>query len=494
MEPMRPTLWQLAALIASLVLIALAPSSDSLWIDEGHTARFVQASSFSEMLTSLVSDVNSQAQMPGFVTAAWASGRLLGTSEWALRAQNILWGALGVLFLWHAGRLLGTCAPPLLFAVSPFVWFYLDEARPYGMQLGGAAALAAAMVRLVCLRRLDGATAALWLFGGWVTCVASMLGAFPFGAATLVGLFLIWRLRMPTDRKAIAVLAVCYAGLAVVGAYYALSVLRGAGGARLWSVGLGNIGLSVYELFGFAGLGPGRIEIREAGREGLTAVISLLAESALPLALLACLLVTCALLVFRIRRQPWQVLFLACSTIVVMGFFFLAGAAALAKWPFWGRHLAPLLPFIIVAITATCLGTNLPIWVGRTVLVAIGVCWLASSLSLRTMPRHAKDAYRQAATFAKSQLDANRTVWWAADEATGRYYNVPLSAEGTTGTARIVFAPDRKALDGIAVPDVIVLSRPDQFDERGAIREQLAAEGFRQTHRWIAFTVWERDK
>lgn len=492
MESSRQTPWHLAALIVSLVLVALAPSSDSLWIDEGHTARFVQAASFGDMLGAVVGDVNSQAQMPGFVAAAWVAGRVLGTSEWALRAQNILWGALGVLFLWHAGRLLGTCVPPLLFAVSPFVWFYLDEARPYGMQLGGAAALAAAMVRLVCLRRLDSTTAVLWLFGGWVTCAASMLGAFPFGAATLVALSLVWRLRLPTDRRAMVVMAVCYAGLAVLGAYYAWSVLRGAGGARLWSVGLGNIGFSVYELLGFAGLGPGRIEIREAGREGLGVVFSLLAGSAAPLALLGLLLAACSLLALRLHREPWRALFFTCLATVVLGFVSLAGAAAVAQWPFWGRHLAPLLPFIIIATTAACLGTSLPGWVGRTVLVAIGICWLASSLSLRTMPRHAKDAYRQAAAFAKSQLDAGRTVWWAADEATGRYYNVPLSDTGIAGTARIVFAPDTKALAGLAVPDVIVLSRPDQFDERGGIRETLAAQGFRQTHRWIAFATWER--
>jgi len=299
---------------------------------------------------------------------------------------------------------------------------------------------------------------------------------------------------MPIDRGARGLLFLCYAGLGLLAVYYAWSVQRGAGGARLWSLGIGNIGLAVYELLGFAGLGPGRIELREAGREGLMHVVRVLSDYLLPLGLLSVFLAAAGFLSLRLKRGIGREVFSLCLAVSFLGFLLLTGAAAAAKWPFWGRHLAPLLPFIVLTIATACTNTNAPRWAARAVLIGIATCWLASSLSLRLLPRHANDAYREAASFARSALEAGRTVWWAADEATGSYYDVPLSNNGSVGTARFVFAPYPSDLTNAGMPDAIVLSRPDQFDERGAIREWLSKHGYVRTNSWVAFTTWEHPR
>lgn len=483
---------EVVCLVVALILVALAPTGQTLWSDEGHSARFIATPNLVDVFSGLALDVNSQAQMPGYFLYGWAAGKVFGYSEWALRLPNILWGWLAVFAFFFLGRRFRAPFLPLLLAVSPFFCYYLDEVRPYAMQIGGAALICCVIARLAENRDVDMQTALAWLAGGWLLSISSMLGAFPFGAATLVAGWMIWRRRLPFSKPAVAVIVTCYAVLVLVGIYYLWSILRGAAGAKLWSVGLSNVVFAFYELLGFSGLGPGRFELREAAWQGTSAALAILGAHGVGLAGLALFLAAAVLVCLGVPKGTARAFLIPCLVIVIVGTAALVAAAAVVKFPFWGRHLSPLLPFLVAILGIGIANSRFPGVLRVAAFSGLAAFWLLSSLNLRFAERHGKDNYRAAAAFTKQQVAAGNTVWWIADDITGGYYKVPLGDDATAQHARFLFMPAKEAIDPLPPPRFIVLGRPSQFDRLGSVREYLAAHGFQKTTEWIAFTVWER--
>lgn len=481
-----------AILFLCAVVLAWAPSSQSLWIDEGHTAHFAQQADFQSVVDALTRDVNSQAQMPGYIVAAWSADKILGSSEWAMRAQNILWAWIALIFCWLTGRHLKIPWLPLLLTCSPFLWFYMDEARPYVMQIAGGSAMAYALSRFTISNAFDWAFALPWILGGLLMSTASMLGGFCFGAATLVVAFLAFRNRPGISRGVVLFLIGGYFVMLLLGAYFAWTVLRGAGGAKLWTVSIGNIAFAFYELLGFSGLGPGRLTLREAAKSGLGDAARALVPFALGLSGLGVLLGVVLLFASRCKPGVARAVLAANLATLVIGISTLAVAAYLAKWPFWGRHFAPFLPFMLVAIAAAIQGTRFPQVLRYTVLVGIFCFWSVSALSIRLLERHLKDDYRRGAQIASSAISSQKTTWWAADETTARYYQLPVSETADSQSALVLYMPEASRLNALAPPDTIVLSRPDQFDALGSIREYITTHGYQKTASFAAFTVWEK--
>ena len=138
---MRLTDSYLLFLWAALALVPLMPSSDSIWVDEAQTWRYARHATFADWRAEMASDRFSESQMPLGMFSAWVGARFLGTSEWAMRAPNMLWAAGSILIFAALGRAL--CQPflPLLLAVQPYLWFYTNEARPYALQIFSGAVL-----------------------------------------------------------------------------------------------------------------------------------------------------------------------------------------------------------------------------------------------------------------------------------------------------------------------------------------------------------------
>jgi len=85
---------------AALALVPLMPSSDSLWIDEAQTWRYARQPALAGWQAEMASDRFSESQMPLGMFSAWVGARFLGTSEWAMRAPNMLWAA-GSIFIFY---------------------------------------------------------------------------------------------------------------------------------------------------------------------------------------------------------------------------------------------------------------------------------------------------------------------------------------------------------------------------------------------------------
>src|ERR1043166_968039 len=149
----------------------LAVSGDSYWIDEASTLDKAIRPTVLAWWERLRWEANSNLQLPLYLLYAWGWNKLFGAGEWAMRAANIPWFLLAVVS-WS--RLFGGPARMAASAgrlLSAFAWFYVNEARPYAMQLGAACAVFATLVQFSRRGDLPGAPerARVWMLA--IGCV-----------------------------------------------------------------------------------------------------------------------------------------------------------------------------------------------------------------------------------------------------------------------------------------------------------------------------------
>src|SRR5581483_28750 len=120
---------------------------------------------------------------------------------------------------------------------------------------------------------------------------------------------------------------------------------------------------------------------------------------------------------------------------------------------------------------------------------------LASAVSLRVAPRHAKDDFRGAAALAGSALQQNERVWWCADGMGARFYGLPTdnqAARPDAGRAWLIRNPVLTTLSSQPPPDLVVVSKPDLYDAAGGTQEYLARNHYQVWRKLAAFTLWRR--
>jgi hypothetical protein len=487
----NPRIVWLLAIIGLLAAAFAAISSQSFWIDEAHTAWEAVQPTLPQWWREMVADHGSNLQMPLYMIYAWAWEKIFGHSEWWMRAANIPWLLLGLLAV-------GRRRPGLLVVAmaSPFIWYCMDEARPYAMQIGTSLLVFAA---LGCLsdehEAISPAKERLWVVllacGLVLLSGSSLLGM--VWAAAAVGAGLVgfpWKTSRGVVRSHWVVLLAAVPFLMGLAFYY-LWTLRS--GARAYSGALTdarNILFITYELLGFSGLGPGRFEIRTGGWAVFQAYL-------LPLVVYG------GLLVAVLWAATKRILKTVPRKTLIGGGLVLGGAALfllvvgyMQHFRVLGRHFAPLLVVVLWSIGA---GLS-ELWERRLLLarvLAVGfvVASLASCVSLRLASRHAKDDYRQAAAVARAALARGAVVWWNADKVAGQFYGVRLD-EPTGATAQggawLITNCTREALDRRPVPQLIVSSKADLYDATGALAGYVSRGGFKAAGDFPAFTLWTK--
>jgi hypothetical protein len=495
------TPWQRAAMFLglSLALGLVMVTGDSLWIDEGQTWHFARQPSLAAWLRELLHSSRSEAQMPLGMLQAWLGGKFLGLGEWQMRAVNLPWIALAGLAMGLIGHKLKNRFALALFLAHPFLWLYADEARPYAMQICAGAWLLWVWLGLQQDSVLTAGNTRLLASASCVGLGASLLFAFPLLAvfsvtalARLQGKFRLqggWRCRVP--------LAVLGLALILLSGYFVFTLRAGAGGARSWAVSPLNLVFCVYEAFGFSGLGPPRAELRELAR----VPARLMAELAQPgyAAGLGLFGLVCLALLRRIWQERHDWLVRRLVLVLVLGSGLLYGAAAAARFPFWGRHLAGLLPWVVVLMArAAAPPPGSAAWLkpgwSQGLLAAALIFGLgASSLIVRFGQAYRKDDYRTASALAQQALAAGEIVWWAADsEDTAAYYFIGRKQSPGGEQAHLVLCAGQNAEQLLAgpAPALVLLSKPDLYDSRGAVTSYLASHHYLLTRRLPAFTVW----
>jgi hypothetical protein len=513
----RSQAWLIIA-VMSCALLVLAPSDRSLWIDEGWSARMIMApGNLTQWWQMTLHDSAAMATQFGHSLTGFLLGHIFGYSEQGLRMANLVWAFAGVAAFALAGRKLGLPWLPLVFAANPFVGFYVDEVRPYAMQIAAGSWMMLAFLYITS-RETSAHSRTLWTNIFWLSSFvvysASVLGGFSIAAACCVAAAaLVISRQMPKKGFWIssAIWGVLLAALTVFYAYFIF--IEGKEASKQWNPGFLNVAFALYEMSGLMGMGPSRDAIRAAMKEGGVASLSRLF---LPhLIVIAAYIAVLAVAAYGVlkksdrdsaeRTQAFQL-----SAIVVLGLTLMLVAAYVTNWPFWGRHVSPLFPFAAVALA---LGFSVLGAVGRIGAVVWIVLMLGGSLHERFVRTGHTDDYRSAARIASEYVSAGKVVWWSAETLTPNYYNVfPLSAfehqtikqylpVGPSAWPRMqanslsqcysVLALSQEELAQLPAPHLVVTSKTDAWDPSGSLRLWLAEAGFVVTHTYPAFQIWQ---
>jgi len=477
-----------------LFVACLAISNQSFWIDEASTASKAQQTTFHNWWHEMFQNKGSDLQMPLYMFWTWVCEKFVGSSEIALRAANLFWFVPGfVALLCSLAR-----RPPLQLSVffvgtfSPFAWYYLDEARPYAMQMGTALLLFAVLCHWSEKPFSLPKTEPLWLWGFVIALFAlsgaSLLGMIWAGAAIVAAIFLLPKERLlQLTRDYIFVWLVAFVSLLALGFYYLWTLHTGGRASDAATTGWKNVAFTGYELLGLAGLGPGRLEIRDGGLQAFkpyalelglfTALIFILLSSGL-----LYLLQNCS------RKKIFSLTFVTASPAV-----FILAAGFILHFRVLGRHFAPLFPVVVFLLALGV--TNL--WRRHTiarivVLVFFAFCF-ASCLSLRFAERHARDDYRSAAMLGKIALGRGELVWWNADKQGALVYHLPVTNEPQiTNAAFLIANPDKEFARNLPKPDLVLVSKPDIYDNHNVLHNYLIQNNYHVERTLSAFTVWRK--
>jgi hypothetical protein len=468
----------------------LMVSSQSLWIDEGLTWLYARESSIRGWMGVLLSDRGSQAQMPFGMFAAWVAGNLFGLSEWQLRSVNVLWIALAGTAMGRLGQALRLPSLLPLFLVQPFVWYYANEARPYALMICVSAWLVALWALVHHERTLS--PRRLWATGAFATVGMGCSLLFSFGIAGFalaLGATVLVR-NIPLDRRHVLPITTTALAMAALMAYYAWTLARGVGGAKIWSVGVSNVAFGFYELLGFGGLGPPRNELREAARgSGQIATFMLQGGYAVGVVLLVASYLTLIPSIWKIRRDSLSLI--AAGALMVSTGALLA-ASVVVKFPFWGRHLAFSLPVVALLISKTQAAIQ-RVRLRYFLTFSLFGILLVSSLRQRFLPQYGKDDYRSASRMAAAALGSGKNVWWVADPNTARYYGVRAPGN-EAGAGGIWFSYENEGdPQNKPAPDLIFVSKPDIYDSRKMIRSYIEQHAYQPSDRVAAFQIYARN-
>jgi hypothetical protein len=489
-------------IITLLLLIVLMSGikSDSLWIDEAETANYALQPTFSEWQKVLISDAEANCQFPLYMLGIWEWEKITGPSEYALRAFNILFAMLAIAAFYLIGRELGFRYLWGIFLIQPFFWFYLNEARPYMLQLGSGAVLLAGLILLIKQKRES---------LGWVLFIAGTLLLFYSTLLSFVTLtfyylvlgVLIYHREIKIPKNWAYLLGLLAVMIIPGGVYYLETVLRGAQGARFWEISPMNFVWVYYELTGAIGLGPSVFKIRDMAHDLLRSGLSFQALSQFVYAGMLCgsLLLLFMTSAWKFKgRLPTRNLYSLLALIFIGSSMAFVALSILLHKAFWARHLAPLFPLYCL-ILYKCCSASFSSFKRSTVtgaLAAVSLLLLALSISSYLFSKeYIKDDNKKAAHMVLEALGKGQSVWWGAASQCAWYYGLPVSkGVSTSDHLKILYSPQGKDLASLGKPDIILLNnRYDIFDDKNSIRNFAKNNNYKlSADNLQVFTLWEQ--
>ncbi|MFC1843337.1 hypothetical protein ACFLZ5_00925 [Thermodesulfobacteriota bacterium] len=419
-------------LFAAILLMILPISSDSLWIDEGVTAWFASQGTFKDLLDALKTTSMAESLMPGYVIYMWVWVKAFGISEYSLRLSNLPF-IITVLFLFTKIPLNRVFKNTLILLTvfSPFLWFYMNEARSY------ISLFSFSTTSIVGLLFYFYGESKLQKIGPYLTLLSLLIGSFfnislGFVVFALIPTaFFIYRETKNKreyyliDWKIPIIFSIPF--FVVLGSYFYMTVAAGSGGRLQEGTGgpiFKHVVFCFYEFLGFAGLGPPRIFIREyPSFSTFTSYMPLLCTAA---ALMSFILFY---IIISYKKNDMSSRLLKNSYLCgfLAGFLSFFIFALAKNFTFYGRHVIFLYPFFIFAITYMVneIWEKKYLLMLRYVLIAsLLLILLVSGLQLRFSPKYFKDDYRAAVSGALLLGDNDDPIFWAADPYTGAYYGL----------------------------------------------------------------------
>jgi hypothetical protein len=506
-EPTRATrAAQVAAherfwLIVSLLLVLMVPHSQSLWIDEAYTLPYATDRTPTDVATRLAHDDGSEALMPFAMFSTWAAAKVFGTSELGLRWASALWVAVSVVLFWRLAIVLGSPWAVVIFACHPFLFYYGGEARPYATVIAMGTGVSLGFVMAVWADAPSLSGVVVFVTFGILLCATHALGVIPFAVSAIVLALTYFKRGWRPTWSMLLVLGAGLAVLLVLGSYYVFTLERGTENTLqgLWHFNPASALFSVYELLGFVGFGPGRFELRQLAMDGgvAEALSGFVRWTSLGGAwlLLVYLIIVVDFALGSISFRSRQGRFVLQVTGVLVGSMALAWMASVAiGTPLWGRHVAALLPWVVLFWTlALTTGNDVRRRLSGVLALSLATTYLASSLIVRFHPDHRRDDYRSAAQLATESADAGQVVWWSASSRCAKYYGVEFCDPSSVREQRCVYEAVNlltAEIERLPPADVVLMSKPELHDRRGHLSSWIEDQQLTPGRGFMAFDVY----
>lgn len=490
--------------------LGLAITHQSLWMDEGYTVWFASHKTFASFFASLIGPPGTprDPQMLFYLTYMWAWVKVFSASEWALRAANI---PFAILFMgtlaWASRRFLRLPNLWVLFCLSPFFWFYLNEARPYIALMAFSAVVIVALLAYL-MEPAEYKSSAPWccLIALLLALGTHILAAFLLPsmailtATTAAGDPIVRRNFMRDWSRAFCF---CLPAFIALGAFYVWVSPNGVPKAE-GEPGLANLAFVSYEFLGFAGLGPPRLELREEPH------LYMLARYWPWLTIGVAVMLTVGLTLFRTAPLK-MVRNLATSLLAGIGIALLI--SKIEHFRVLDRHLSMFFPMLLVTLMLWPRSASLSKhaqFAGAAALLGLGIVWGISDARLVFLRKYEKDSYRTASSIADARArSTGGEILWAADPRTARYYGIevtkgsgsskidenggfnrPVSNRATNATNWSIDEATAYLRDH-ATPAILVLNKVDIFDVKGAWRTLIQQQEPTEIAHPAGFSIYQ---
>lgn len=486
--------------LASFLVAICAISSGSLWVDEFGTWLLTRADSIPEWWTRFQTWPDSDSQIPLYHFYMYAWTQVFGTEAFAMRASNIGPFVIANLALLWPFRSRPAVAFPIIIAscLSAPIWYYLNEIRPYIMLYMGACLMVGATIEMMgSQNKAEPLGITAFCAGAVLASGASVLGIAWAGSAFLF-ILIYWlaiRKRPLNDLinrsyLTIAVAVLCIAGLI---AHDLRMLARGALPTLLHESNVLTLLFSFYTNVGLLGVGPGMLDMRANGVDALIPFIPIIAFSSILLGLV----IIGGMFEIRAMLEVRTITLLIGCILLPVVFTFALGLVL--RWRVLPRHLIPLAPLFSVLIAFGWA------WWWRRRLAGMALVLIStlmmgySSFSVRYAPRHAKDDYKHAAELAANELAREGLVWWVAEIRGAHYYGIPFVNDPlewpqarSNRRVQVVSEKTFSLLSTQEPPTLVLLSRPDTYDQQNVVSDYLSVNKYRLVQSFPAFTVWTR--
>jgi hypothetical protein len=480
-------------LSASILLSYFSITNQSLWIDEGVTVRLASYPSYSELLhTQLFNTTDdTQSHLPFYISYIWGWAKIFGISEVSLRMANFPFLMILLLTIkWGSRVIFNDKWIWSIALVSPFIWFYMNEARPYiGLMAFSSLSFISFFIYLTEPTHRNRLIPWLCLLGVYF---ASGMVSFNIFLIPLFLLTLLIQYKFNRDKWIIFLknwlwpILISIPFFIILCTWFVWAVIQRSSGdvietnlTYIKNPGILNVLFSMYEFIGFLGLGPPRNIMRAAP------VLNTFSSYVIPLSIgligwIVSFIVIVKSWYHDISGRIAILIKMFCIGIVIIFFICL-----LFHFRFWGRHLAmyfPIFLFIIIGSITDNPGIFRNNFHHRLALYLLVAIWLLSSVRLIYLPEYKKDDYRSAVSCAINAAGSMGSILWAADRNCGQYYGLTLFDELTpkriskvTSSSIAAYAVDwddekiDKAIHSCDYPIVIVIGKPDIHDKYGTL-------------------------
>ena len=493
-------------LVVTVTICSLATTEDSFWIDEGWSAWIVSLSSVGTLVQdTMLNCRDAIAQMPFYNFYIWFWARLFGMSEVALRLSNaplvlVLFLSIQIGSIKLFGRRFGW----MIIAVSPFLWFYMNEVRPYVAVMAFAGVATVSLLLYLDKPGLNRRCAPWFcLFSSFLLCGFHMLGIFLI-PTFITGLTLTNGLSREKWEKFFRdwcwPFIVFLPLFIILGSYFAWTLLVDAHGVR-GIPGLKNIAFAWYEFAGFLGLGPPRNVLREAPVESAYQYFWFLLMG------VAGWFIVIIYPFIRLKNDDISKRILLLYMMFAAGVLISGIAALIGKHNFWGRHVAEFFPLFILILIGYLAGDSTRggrSRYGRMATICITVIWLFSAVRLGFLEEYKKDDFRGAVSCVIKAAGETGTILWTASIPAASYYGLQFDIDTEqirNPSARLAVSTSNwraeqleEVFNDSTGPVIVALSRPDWFDRRDTVQNWIKMKNGTLIAELNAFKIYEIPK